>query len=236
MPYTGWAGFAYDAPLPRERVGALLVECARRGIRVASIGTDLLDLYEAASRAAPIAGRRWVLEHVPTLTAGEIARVRDLGLVVTTHTNRYIHKDGEGLARRVGAAAEDTIVPLRSLVDAGVPVALATDNVPVSLFHPLWHAVARVDRASGRPIAPAQRLSREAALRACTLGGAYLTFEEDTKGSIEPGKLADLVVLSADPLTCDESALKDIVAETTIVGGRVVFERAGDAGTVTRGP
>ena len=104
-------------------------------------------------------------------------------------------------------------------------VALATDNVPTSLFHPVWQAIARVDRYSGRVIAPSQRLSREEALRAATIEGAYLTFEEAEKGSLEPGKLADLVVLSDDPLTCDEARIKDITAELTIVGGRIVYER-----------
>ena len=94
-------------------------------------------------------------------------------------------------------------MPLRRLLDAGVPVALATDNVPVSLWHPIWQVVARIDRTINAPVAPAQALTREEALRCATIGGAYLTFDEDRKGSLEPGKLADLVVLSQDPLTCD---------------------------------
>jgi len=94
--------------------------------------------------------------------------------------------------------------------------------VPTSLFHPIWHAVARLGRSSSRVIAPTEKLSREEALRAATLEGAYLTFEEDLKGSLEPGKLADMAVLSDDPLTCAEERLRDITAELTIVGGRVV--------------
>ena len=74
--------------------------------------------------------------------------------------------------------------------------------------------------------APDQALTREEALRCATMGGAYLALEEESKGSIEPGKLADLAVLSADPLTCAEESIKDIVADMTIVGGRVVFDRA----------
>ena len=73
--------------------------------------------------------------------------------------------------------------------------------------------------------APEQALSREDALRCATIEGAWLSFEEDVKGSIEPGKLADMAVLSADPLSCPEDDIKDIVAETTIVGGRVVYQR-----------
>jgi predicted amidohydrolase YtcJ len=225
MPYTGWAGFAYDAALPREQLKAVLIEAARRDIRVLSMGTDLLALYEEVDRVVPIRDRRWVIEHISTLTADEIARMRDLGVVVTTHTNRYLSKEGEILRSRVGPARQNEIVPLRALLDAGIHVALATDNVPTSLFHPVWQAVARVDRYSSRVIAPSQKLSREEALRAATIEGAYLTFEEDAKGSLEPGKLADLVILSDDPLTCDEARLKDITAELTLVGGRIVYER-----------
>ena len=108
----------------------------------------------------PIRDQRWVIEHVSSLTTDEIARIRDLGVVVTTHTGRYLFKEGELLRSRVGAAAEESIVPLKSLRDAGVHVALATDNVPTSLFHPIWHAIARLDRSSGRAIAPSSS-SRE---------------------------------------------------------------------------
>ena len=173
----------------------------------------------------PIRDRRWVIEHVGILTADEIGRIRDLGIVLTTHTNRYLYKEGAAFRDQVGPDAEDTIVPLQRLKAAGVHVALATDNVPPSLFLPVWQAAARVDRATGRVIGPSQRLSRAAALRAATVEGAYVTFEEDQKGTIERGKLADLAVLSDDPLTCPEERLRDIIAEMTIVGGRVVYAR-----------
>ena len=145
-------------------------------------------------------------------------------MVLTTHTNRYLYKEGDAFRVQLGPHAEDTIVPLRRLKEAGVHVALATDNVPPSLFWPVWQAVARAGRATSHVIAPAQRLSRADALRAATIEGAYLTFEEDQKGSIEPGKLADLVVLSDDPMTCAEIRIRDITAEMTIVGGRIVHD------------
>jgi hypothetical protein len=189
------------------------------------MGSGLLDLYEEVNRLVPIRDRRWVIEHIGILTADEIGRIRDLGVVLTTHTNRYLYKEGDLFRTQVGPAAEDTIVPLRRLKAAGVHVALATDNVPPSLFWPVWQAVARVGRVTNRAVAPGQRLSRADALRAATLEGAYVTFEEDQKGSIEPGKLADLAVLSDDPLTCAEVRIRDITAEITIVGGRIVHER-----------
>ena len=224
-PYTGWAGFAYDAGLPREQLRDALVAAARHDVRVGGIQRDLLGLYEEVNRIVPIRDRRWVLEHISVLTADEIHRIRDLGIVVTTHTNSHIGKQGDLHRRRVGPDAEDTIVPLRALRDAGVPVALATDNVPTSLFHPIAQTVTRLDRLAGRVIAPSQRLSREEALRAATTAGAYLTFDEGEKGTLEAGKLADLAVLSADPLTTDESSIATIVSEMTIVAGSVVFER-----------
>lgn len=104
-------------------------------------------------------------------------------------------------------------------------MSLATDNVPISLWQPVMQAVTRMSTAERRAIAPSQALSREEALRAVTNHGAFLTMEEDRKGSIEPGKLADFAVLSADPLTVPDAALGDIAAETTIVGGRVVHQR-----------
>ena len=104
--------------------------------------------------------------------------------------------------------------------------AIATDNVPVSLWHPMWQSVSRWNMYAQRPVGPAQAISRERALRAMTNDGAYLTMDEGRKGSIEPGKLADLAVLSADPLTVAEPALKEIEAVRTIVGGKTVFERA----------
>ena len=76
---------------------------------------------------------------------------------------------------------------------------------------------------TGERIAPDQALSREDALRCATIEGAWLTFEEDRKGSLEVGKLADLAILSDDPLTCPQDAIRDIVAETVIVGGRTVL-------------
>ena len=203
----------------------MMVAAARRGIRVAGIKPDILDLFEDVDRQVPLAGRRWVLGHINLLDEHNIERVQRLGLVLTTHTNRYIFKEGEAAARRLGKTGEDAIVPLASLGRAGVPFALASDNVPVSLFHPLWQAVARKGRDGDTVVAPAQRLSREQALRVATMGGATLTFEEDVKGSIEVGKLADLAVLSDDPLTCPEDAIREIVAETTVVGGKVVYER-----------
>lgn len=224
-PETGWAGFNY-AGLPREAVKILLRECARNQVRVTGITPPTLELFAEASREFPIHDRRWVMAHITALNEEQIAQIRDLGIVTTTHTNGYIWKSGAAFRDRIGRARENDVVPLRHLLDAGVPVAFGTDNVPVSLWYPVWQTVARLDRTTQTQVAPEQALTREEALRCATQGGAYLTFEEDEKGSLETGKLADIVVPSQDPLTCDLDALRHTVADMTIVGGKVVYERA----------
>lgn len=225
FPQTGWAGFNY-AGLPREAVKVLLRECARHGVRInAILLPGMLDMVAEAAREFPIGGQRWVLMHVNALDEREIGLIRDLGAIVTTHTNGYIWKSGADTLKRIGETRANDLVPLRRLLDAGVPVALGTDNVPVSLWYPVWQAVARFDRTIGAQVGAAQALTREESLRCATMGGAWLTFEENDKGSLEPGKLADIAVLSQDPLTCDLEALRHTKAEMTIVGGKVVYER-----------
>jgi predicted amidohydrolase YtcJ len=226
-PDTGWAGFNYDTGLPRERLKEVLLHCAANDIRAianANVTPGVIDLFEEVDRAVPLKGRRWVVGHISTLAPRDIERIARLGLVVTTHTNRYIYKEGHLLQRRLPAERQREITPLRDLLDAGVKVGLATDNVPVSMFWPIWQAVARISNVTQDRIAPEQAISRAEALRCATGDCAYVTFDEGKKGSLEPGKLADVAILSADPLSIDELGLRDITAAMTMVGGKAVHE------------
>ena len=127
------------------------------------------------------------------------------------------------LARQLGLTGASRIAPLRALLEAGVHVALSTDNVPPSLFDAIHQAVTRKPRGASEPVGPDQCLSREEALACASREGAYLTFEEDDKGTLELGKLADIAVLGQDALTAPEDALPDIRADLVIVGGEVVL-------------
>lgn len=225
LPYTGWAGFNYATALPRERAKELLIACARNDIRVVGGTPPMVDLFYEVHRVVPLTGRRWVYGHISTLSERDIDRIEEMGLVLTSHTNRYIYKEGHLLKQRLGPERENEIAPFRSLVERGLKLALATDNVPVSMFYPVWQVVSRRNRYTEDLIAPDQRLTREQALRCATANGAWLTFDENRKGSIEPGKLADLAVLDADPLSVEQDALKDIAAEMTMVGGRIVYQK-----------
>lgn len=219
-PCTGWAGFQAGSALPQSALEALVIEAARQGIRLAGIWPDLLPLFERANRVHPIAPMRWVLGHQSVLTRAQIDCIKDLGVVITTHTNRHIFKDGDRLLQRQGMDGKD-IVPLRSLREAGVEVSFGSDNLPPSLFGPMAHATTRRSR-SGQLVGAEQAITREQALHIATRGGAYLCFAEHQRGTLAPGMLADLAVLSADPLTCPDDKLAHIQAELIVVNGRLV--------------
>lgn len=223
-PSTGWAGFNYDTARSREKALEVLRACARNDVQVIAIWPNMLELFYETHQQVSLKGKRWVLSHISTLSPRDIEMIAEMELIVTTHTNRYLYKEGHLLQQKQGAEAERDIVPLRSLLDAGVPVVLASDNVPVSLFHPMWHAVARIGRQTGEVVCADQKLSREEALRCITANGALLTWDENKKGVLEPGRLADLAVLDADPLSCPESDIKDIKAYMTVVGGKIVHQ------------
>jgi predicted amidohydrolase YtcJ len=230
-PYTGWAGFNADAGLPREQLKDVLLDCAANDIRVAGIagaaGLALLDLYEEVDRKIPLKGRRWVLEHVYVVSPRDIERIVRMGLVLTTHTNASLYKALDAIAERLPAERHDDITPMKALREAGVAVSLATDNVPISLWGPVQQTIVRRDFKSQRVVAAGQALSRAEALRCVTQNGAYLTFDEDKKGTLEPGKLADLAVLSAYPLTVAETKIADIASLMTMVGGKIVHDVPG---------
>jgi predicted amidohydrolase YtcJ len=229
-PYTGWAGFNAGHGLPREQAKELLIACAKNDIRAVMIGSGNLDLYDEVDREVALHGRRWVISHISTFSAKDIERIARMGLVVTTHTNNYLYKGLGALAQRLPPERHKEIVPLRSLLDAGVTVALATDNVPVSSFLPIAQSIRRTPYRMHEPVAPEQALTRAEALRCATSHGAYLTLDERSRGSLEAGKLADLAVLSADPLAVAEAEIADIRALMTMVGGKTVFEVPGWAG------
>jgi len=227
-PYTGWAGFNYDASLPRQQAKEVLLNCARNDIRavaLANLSPGLIDLYDEVDREVPLNGRRWVLGHISSLSPSDIQRIARMGLVVTSHTNRYIFKEGHLLQKELPPERHREIAPMRDLINAGVYVGLVTDNVPISLFWPIWEAVSRLNRVTNDRIAPEQALTRAEALRCATMNNAYLTFDEENKGSLEPGKLADLAVLTADPLSVEEIAIRDVTTVMTMAGGNVVYEK-----------
>ncbi|PPR60293.1 MAG: N-substituted formamide deformylase, partial [Alphaproteobacteria bacterium MarineAlpha4_Bin2] len=112
-PYTGWAGFNFDAALPESVMIELMVEAARNGIRVGSFSENILNLYEEVNKHVPICEQRWLIEHIGRYSQEEIRRIKDLGLILQAYSNRWIYQDGEMLRHEFGQENVDRILPMR---------------------------------------------------------------------------------------------------------------------------
>jgi predicted amidohydrolase YtcJ len=228
QPYTGWAGFVESANSPEQyREQAELA--AQHGLRVSTLVTrsllPVLDAWETIAQRTSIAHLRWVAVHLNAATVDELARLKRLGAVVTTNPISYLWRSGAREAQMLGDAA-DTLLPHRSLERARVPFGLATDNKPADPWLAFRAVVEREDMTSGKVLGPRERLTRLSALRALTVGGAWITFAERERGILAPGRLADLAVLEEDPLIIPLADIPSLVCRLTMVGGRVVH---GDA-------
>jgi len=183
----------------------------------------VLRVYERLQRERPRRDPRFRLEHCTVVNDDLIRRIRALGAIPTPFA-AYVYYHGEKM-REYGEERLNQMFALRSFLDAGVRVAPGSDYPP-GPFEPMMALQSSVTRTdiNGKLWGANQRITVEEALRVQTLHGAYASFEERDKGSIEPGKLADLVVLGRDPLREDPMSLVKIPIERTMVGGRWVFE------------
>lgn len=185
----------------------------------------VLDAYEAADADASIADRRWVIEHGFIARRDHFARMRELGLSVTAQNHLYLA--APALVRYWGRDRAGLTTPLRTYLDEGIPVSIGTD-APVVPYNPWWaiyHFATRGTISAG-VLDASEAVPVAEVLKASSVGGAHLTFEEDSKGTLEVGMLADLTVLPIDPLTADPSELEAVRPEMTVLGGRVVWSAA----------
>ncbi|MBA3763447.1 MAG: amidohydrolase [Chthoniobacterales bacterium] len=183
----------------------------------------VLRVYERLQRERPRRDPRFRIEHCTLINDALVQRMRALGAIPTPFA-AYVYYHGEKF-RDYGAERLGHMFALRSFLDAGIRAAPGSDYPP-GPFEPmmaLQSAVTRTD-SKGNTWGAQQRLTVEEALRTQTLHGAYASYEEHLKGSIERGKLADLVVLGRDPLREEPSSLINIPVERTMVGGRWSFE------------
>ena len=193
----------------------------------------LLDAYEAVNGEFPLSERRFTLTHANFLRGEAIRRAAQLGVVADMQPAWY-YFDGPALAGVLGAERMGHLQPYRSILDSGVVVAGGSDHMikfdptqainPYDPFFGMWMAVTRLT-ADGSLHNPEQRITREEALRMWTWNAAYLSFEEDVKGSLEPGKYADFVVLDRDILECPIDELRHTRVLETVLSGSTVYER-----------
>ena len=184
---------------------------------------QVLDAIETVDREKSITGRRWTLEHGGILpTPRNLEQARRMGIVVSTQ-QAMGWAVGATTRRFWGEHRGSNMKPNRTWMDAGVVVKGGSDVGPYDPMLGMWTCVTRTNVAD-EPMDPAQALTREEALRIYTINGAYGTFEENIKGSIEPGKLADMLILSDDFLTIPEDNIRDLKVLSTYIGGRLVYQ------------
>jgi len=223
LPFTGWAGFAQSYN-PPGRFRRLVKLAAQHNMRVNTIVADCLDevieVFQEVNGEIPIDQKRWILSHVVETSPEQLRVIRELGLIIETIPLTHLWLRG---GRYVAAPeAANQVVAHRDYLNQSVRFGFGTDNKPYSPFPTLWAAVARQERRTNEVLGPGQGLTRLEALKAFTVGGAYFCFEEDSRGSLEAGKLADLAVLSDNFLDIPEDEIPGLHSVLTIVGGRVV--------------
>lgn len=188
----------------------------------------VLDIYEKVFEANGFpSDLRWRIEHAQHLHPDDIERFAGLGIIAAIQ-GVHCTSDGPWVLKRLGSKrAEEGAYVWRKLIDSGAILGNGTD-VPVEAIDPIasyYSSVSRVMRDGG-VFYPDQRMTREEALRSYTLNNAYAAFEEELKGSLEVGKLADIAVLSEDILSIEESRIPEAQVDLTIVGGEIRFERS----------
>ena len=182
-----------------------------------------LKVYERLQRELPRRDPRFRLEHCTVVNDSLVQRIKALGAIPLPFST-YAYYHGEKM-KEYGAERVNHMFALRSFIDAGIRPTQASDYPP-GPFEPMMALRSEVTRtdSKGNVWGPKQKITVEEAIRVGTMNGAYASYEENLKGSIEPGKLADLVVLGRDPFKVDPLELINIPIQRTMVGGKWVFE------------
>jgi len=186
--------------------------------------TRALHVYEEVNRDIPLAGLHWFFDHCETISDRNIERIKALGGGIAVQ-NRMAFQ-GEYFVERYGAQQAQRTPPIRRMLEMGVPVGAGTDGTRVSSYNPFvaLYWLITGNTVGGLPLYSAQnRLDRLEALRLYTVGSAWFSSEEGTKGAMVPGQLADLAVLSTDYFAIPEEEIKRLESVLTIVGGHVVY-------------
>jgi predicted amidohydrolase YtcJ len=228
--YPGKPGYRGLQKVPTEQFKQFAALVAKHGYRLRphAVGDaaidEALDAFDYANSQTPITDRRWMIDHAFLLGPQHYARVKRLGLIVNS---QYMHNYELGalILKAWKRPLADRSEPYRQWLQNGIMFAGGSDG-PISYYaEPLLEIYGEVTRGTqwGGRLGPDQGISREDAIRSVTINGAYTTFEEKVKGSIEPGKYADFVVLSADIMKIPAEQIRDLKVLATVLGGRTVY-------------
>ncbi|MBW1801787.1 MAG: amidohydrolase [Deltaproteobacteria bacterium] len=219
---------------PTDKLKQIAVLAARNNLRLNSCvagdkAIDItLEVFEAANEVVPIKEKRWVLQHIQFPSFENIRKCKELGIMITTCSNFEWGKGEEIYVNRLGGGEYcDRAVPFRDWLDGGVVATQTTDYGPYQPMFTIWQSLKRIDGLTGKSLmTPHKKITREEAIRLYS-NGARILFWEDKLGSIEAGKLADLVVLDNDILNCPLDEIKDTNVLLTMVGGKAVSDPMG---------
>ncbi len=227
-PYDEGGKYRGLQTVPQERFTQIVKTLNRLHWRVFThaVGDAAIDEvlagYEAADAESSIAGKRWGIEHGFLPQPDQFPRMKKLGLFLAAQNHLYLA--GPSLVKYWGPKRAAWTTPVKAYLDAGIPVSGGTDSAVVP-YPPLWviyHFVTR-DTITGGVLGSDQKISREDALRLITRNHWYLTFEENTKGIIAPGRYADMVVLGEDIMTVAPKRIEQMNVLMTMVGGKIVY-------------
>lgn len=182
----------------------------------------VLDAYEAADEDKSIKDRRWIVEHIQLLHDDQIARLKNLGVLVSAQFQPYLRAARS--LQRWGTQRFHKAMRIKDLMDNGIIVSGGSDwpGAPNNPFINIYYYVTRDTQDLG-PVGIDQKISRQQAIKVMSLNNAYMMFNENVTGSIEPGKFADFIIISDDILSVKEAEIKDIKALETYVAGKRVY-------------
>lgn len=188
---------------------------------------NTIDLFEQIMKEQNVsANHRWRIEHFQITTASDLERMAKLKIIPVMQAV-HATSDKNMAENRIGSERIKYAYAWRKVLNAGMTIVNGSD-APIELvnpYHGLYASVTRMDRDGNPPGGwyPEEKMTREEALKSFTIWAAYGQFEENLKGSLKPGKLADFVVIDRDYMTCPDSEIKDIGALMTVVGGEIVY-------------
>jgi predicted amidohydrolase YtcJ len=228
------SGLANDEMIPESKMYQHILDADHAGLQVAvhAIGDkanhNILNLFEEAANKNGARDRRFRIEHAQHLRADDIPRFAKLHVIASMQPYHAID-DGRWAEKRIGAERAKGTYAFRSLLDSGAVLAFGSDwhVAPMEPIMGIYAAATRRTLDGKHPDGwvPEQKITVAEAIRAYTWGSAYASFEDNIKGAIEPGKLADMAVLSSDILTIDPAAIDKVKVAITVFDGKVVYRR-----------
>ena len=230
-PYKGNDTYRGYPSVAREKLFEQVEALHTAGYQMAIHGNgdqsieDILDAFEAAQAAHPVDDPRMILIHAQMARQDQIARMRELGVTPSFFTAHTWYWGDRHRDIFMGPERAAVMSPSQWALDYGVRFSshLDTPVTPMSPLQAVWSPVHRITYG-GDVLGPEQRIGVMDALRAVTIDAAWQIFQEDNRGSLEPGKYADIIVLSGSPLD-DAMGMRDLVVERTLIGGATVYQK-----------